>query len=115
MVDALVQHEGIGFVVAYEDDGQPVAFGKDGARNLHTGDVIGNDPLESFGNVDLRSWQVRRIADFVNAGDLIINSSIYSDGTVAALEELIGNHGGLGGEQTDAFIFHPGDMQFRQR
>ncbi len=26
MVDALVQHEGIGFVVAYEDDGEPVAF-----------------------------------------------------------------------------------------
>jgi len=110
MVDALVQHEGIGFVVAYEDDGQPVAFGKNGARNLHTGDVLGKDPLESFGDVELRSWQVRRIADFRDAGDLILNSAIYPDGTVAALEELIGNHGGLGGEQTDAFIFHPGDM-----
>ncbi len=110
MVDALVQHEGIGFVVAYEDDGQPVAFGKNGARNLHTGDVVGDDPLASFGDVELRSWQVRRIADFSNAGDLILNSTIYPDGTVAALEELIGSHGGLGGEQTDAFIFHPADM-----
>jgi hypothetical protein len=110
MVDALVQHEGIGFVVAYEDDGQPVAFGKQGARNLHTGDVVGNDPLEPFGDVELRSWQVRRIADFPNGGDLILNSTYYPDGTVAALEELIGNHGGLGGEQTDAFIFHPPDM-----
>jgi hypothetical protein len=36
---------------------------------------------------------------------------LYPDGTVAALEELIGNHGGLGGEQTDAFIFHPDDME----
>ena len=111
MVDALVQHEGIGFVVAYEDDGEPVAFGKDGARNLHTGDVVGVDPLEPFGDVELRSWQVKRIADFTNAGDLILNSTFYPDGTVAALEELIGNHGGLGGEQTDAFIFHPGDME----
>ncbi len=111
MVDALVQHEGIGFVVAYEDDGEPVAFGKTGARNLHTGDVIGDDPLLPYGDVELRNWQVRRIADFSNAGDLIINSTFYPDGTVAALEELIGNHGGLGGEQTDAFIFHPGDMQ----
>jgi hypothetical protein len=110
MVDALVQHEGIGFVVAYEDDGQPVAFGKNGARNLHTGDVVGEDPLSPFGDLELRSWQVRRIADFENSGDLILNSTIYPDGTVAALEELIGNHGGLGGEQTDAFIFHPGDM-----
>ncbi len=111
MVDALVQHEGIGFVVAYEDDDEPVAFGKTGARNLHTGDVVGDDPLLPFGDVELRNWQVRRIADFSNAGDLLINSTFYPDGTVAAMEELIGNHGGLGGEQTDAFIFHPGDME----
>jgi hypothetical protein len=111
MVDALVQHEGIGFVVAYEDDFEPVAFGKNGALNLHSGDVVGEDPLEPYGDVELRSWQVRRIADFSNAGDLILNSTFYPDGTVAALEELIGSHGGLGGEQTDAFIFHPGDME----
>jgi hypothetical protein len=111
MVDAVVQHEGIGFVVAYEDDGQPVAFGKNGARNLHTGGVVGEDPMAPFGDVELRNWQVRRIADFNNAGDLILNSTYYPDGTVAALEELIGNHGGLGGEQTDAFVFHPGDME----
>ncbi len=111
MVDAVVQHEGIGFVVAYEDDGEPVAFGKNGARNLHTGDVVGEDPLAPFGDVELRAWQLRRIADFPNAGDLILNSTLYPDGSVAALEELIGCHGGLGGEQTDAFIFHPADMK----
>ena len=111
MVDAVVQHEAIGFVVAYEDDGTPVAFGKNGARNLHTGEVVGEDPLEIYGDVELRSWQVRRVADFSNSGDLIINSTIYPDGTVAALEEMVGSHGGLGGEQTDAFILHPGDME----
>ena len=26
------------------------------------------------------------------------------------MEELIGNHGGVGGPQTDAFIFHPPDL-----
>ncbi len=110
MVDALVQHEGIGFVVAYEDDGEPVAFGKNGARNLHTGNVVGEDPLAPYGDIALRSWQVRRIANFENAGDLLLNSTLYPDGTVAALEELIGSHGGLGGEQTDAFLLHPSDM-----
>jgi hypothetical protein len=40
----------------------------------------------------------------------MVISTVYPDGTVAALEELIGNHGGLGGEQTDAFIFHPPDV-----
>jgi uncharacterized membrane protein YvlD (DUF360 family) len=111
MVDKLVQHEGVGFVVTYEDDGTPVVFGKSGARNLHTGDVVGEDPLEPYGDVELRSWQLRRIVDFPNAGDLVLNSPLYPDGTVAAYEELIGSHGGLGGEQTDAFIFHPGDME----
>ena len=111
MVDALVQHAGIGFVVAYQEDGDPVAFGKKGARNLRTGHLVGEDPLLPYGDVELRGWQVRRIADFPNAGDLILNSTLYPDGSVAALEELIGSHGGLGGEQTDAFLFHPGDMQ----
>jgi hypothetical protein len=49
--------------------------------------------------------------NFPHAGDLWLISTVYPDGTVAALEELIGNHGGLGGEQTDALIFHPADME----
>lgn len=110
MVDSLVQHEGIGFVIAFDEDLDPIAFGKNGARNLHTGDVIGEDPLLPYGDVELRAWQLGRLADFENSGDLILNSTYYPDGTVAALEELIGNHGGLGGEQTDAYLFHPGDM-----
>jgi uncharacterized membrane protein YvlD (DUF360 family) len=110
LVDNIVAHEGIGFVVAYEDDLTPVVFGKRGARNLRTGVVVGEDPLEPYGDVGLRSWQLRRLAEFDNCGDLILNSTLFPDGTVAALEELIGNHGGLGGEQTDSYMFHPGDM-----
>jgi hypothetical protein len=49
--------------------------------------------------------------EFPSAGDLWLISTVYEDGTVAALEELIGNHGGVGGEQTDAFIFHPPDLE----
>jgi hypothetical protein len=41
---------------------------------------------------------------------MLVMSTVYPDGSVAAMEELIGNHGGLGGEQTDAFLFHPPDM-----
>jgi hypothetical protein len=118
MVDALVQHEGIGFVCGYGEDGLPVVLGKAGQRNLHTGDVRGEDPLapyaraEGYGaaSIDTRVWQVRRVMDFAHAGDLMVVSTVYPDGTVAALEELIGSHGGMGGEQTDAFLFHPADM-----
>lgn len=111
LVDALVSHEGVGIVVAMGDDGAPIVYGKGGARNLHTGELDGRDPLAQYGDVALRAWQVRRLADFPSSGDLIIISTVYPDGTVAALEELIGNHGGLGGPQTDAFLLHPPDMR----
>jgi hypothetical protein len=41
MIDALVQHEGMGMVVGYADDMTAVALGKGGQRNLHTGEVVG--------------------------------------------------------------------------
>jgi len=120
MVDALVRHAGIGLVCGYDEQGAPVALGKQGRRNLHTGAVAGEDPLlpyapadpQTYGHasVETRAWQVRRVMDFPHAGDLMVISTLYPDGSVAALEELIGNHGGLGGEQTDAFLFHPPDL-----
>lgn len=119
MVDALVAHEGLGIVVGYDDEMNAMALGKGGQRNLHTGAVSGVDPLAPYaaaaghgaGSIEKRVWQLKRVMDFPNAGDLWLISTVYPDGTVAALEELIGNHGGLGGEQTDAFIFHPADME----
>ena len=111
VVNALVQHEAIGLVSGYEDANTPVVLSKTGKRNLVTGEVTGEDPLKPYGDVELRNWQVRRVMDFPHAGDLMVISTVYPDGTVAALEELIGSHGGMGGEQTDAFMFHPADMQ----
>jgi hypothetical protein len=88
-----------------------VVYGKGGHRNLHSGEVEGLDPLTAYGDPGLRAEQVRRVADFPHAPDLLVMSTVYPDGSVAAMEELIGNHGGMGGEQTDAFLFHPPDMQ----
>jgi len=110
MVEALVAHEGVGMMVGYQDDDTPVVLGKGGRRDLHSGQVTGEDPLAMYGDPDFRAGQVRRVADFPHAGDLFVISTVYPDGTVAAMEELIGNHGGLGGEQTDAFLLHPMDL-----
>ncbi len=110
LIDALARHEGVGLVVVADDAGVPIALGPRGARNLHTGDVTGDDPLLAYGDADLRAWQVGRLADFPSAGDITVISAVYPDNTVAALEEQIGVHGGLGGEQTDCFMLHPPDM-----
>ncbi len=118
LVTRLVEHEGIGIVFGYEDDETVLAIGKQGTRNLHTGQVLGEDPVAPYApatghgaaTIDKRVWQMKRVMEFPSAGDLWVISTVYPDGTVAALEELIGSHGGVGGEQTDAFLFHPADM-----
>lgn len=110
LIGALIRHEGVGVVVVADGGGVPLALGPRGVRNLHTGDVTGEDPLTIYGDAELRAWQLRRVADYPCAGDLTIISTVYPDNTVAALEELIGVHGGLGGEQTDSFLLHPADM-----
>jgi uncharacterized membrane protein YvlD (DUF360 family) len=110
LVDAVVQHEGVGLLIAADDDGAALVFAKGGARNLRTGETSGEDPLLPYGDVALRVWQLQRLSDFPSTGDLIVMGALYADGTVAALEELIGNHGGLGGEQTDSFLLHPADL-----
>ena len=110
LVDAVVQHEGVAFVIATDDTGAPLVFGKGGARNLRTGEMSGEDPLLPYGDLALRVWQLQRLAEFPSSGDLIVMGALYTNGTVAALEELIGNHGGLGGEQTDSFLLHPADL-----
>jgi hypothetical protein len=111
MLDAVVQHEGVGLVVVADDAGVPIVFGKTGARNLQTGEISGDDPLLPYGDVAVRDWQLQRVAEFPATGDLIVISTLYPDGTVAAMEELIGNHGGMGGEQTDSFLLHPADLE----
>ena len=109
LIQSLVNHEGIGFVVGYDEDGDVLVLGKRGAHNVSDGTVSGEDPLAPFGDVQLRAEQVLRLARFQVAGDLILNSTLFADGTVAAFEELVGSHGGLGGQQTDSFLLHPCD------
>jgi hypothetical protein len=111
LLDALIGHEGIGLVVAYDESGDPWVIGKAGARQLRTGQILEGDPLVPYGEPELRAAQLLRLAEFPHAGDLIVISTLYPDGQVAAFEELVGCHGGLGGQQTDAFLFHPADME----
>ena len=110
LFNGLLEHEGVGVILAYESDGTPAVWGKTGKYNLRTNTVEGEDPLKMYGDTAVRAEQLCRLADFPHNGDLTVFSTVYPDGTVAAMEELIGSHGGMGGVQTDAFLFHPSDM-----
>ena len=53
---------------------------------------------------------LRRVDGMAECGDLLIISMFdLESGEVASFEEQIGSHGGLGGQQTDAFILHPAE------
>jgi hypothetical protein len=107
LIQALVNHPGIGFVAVCTSHEEVIVLGKRGAHNLNTGAITGCDPLHGYGNAEVRAQQILRLAEFDNSGDLILNSTLYADGTVASFENLIGVHGGVGGQQTHAFIAAP--------
>jgi uncharacterized membrane protein YvlD (DUF360 family) len=105
LLDALVSHPGIGFVLAHSEGHLPVVLGREGAHELSTGRIVGLDPLAPYG--PYAAHALRRLGGFASVGDLVVNGVVDSHGQVAPFEEQVGSHGGLGGEQTDAFLLAP--------
>jgi hypothetical protein len=105
LIDGLATHPGIGLVVVNDDDG-PVAIGAAGRHHLRDGAVQGIDPLLPYG--PYARHDLLRHQESAHVGDLVLISSVdpVTD-EVAAFEELVGSHGGLGGWQTEAVLVHP--------
>ncbi len=109
MVSALARHPGVSVVVAMSAADGLVALGRDGVRVLGTGMVEGVDPFAVFGDkAERAAADFARAASFSNAPDLYLNSVFDPDTLeVAAFEELVGCHGGVGGWQTEPILVHP--------
>ena len=72
--------------------------------------VVGADPLTPYGPNAAR--HLRRVDSFSNCPDVLVMSTYWPETDEnAAFEELIGNHGGLGGEQTRPFLFYPAEWE----
>jgi hypothetical protein len=85
-----------------------VVVGRAGLRRLVDGHVDGEDPLAPFGPG--AAADLLRIAGFATAPDLYVGSIVDpATGDVAAFEELVGCHGGLGGWQQQAVLVHPAE------
>ncbi len=110
LVDALAQHEGIGFLLVRSARSGALAIGPAGRHYLDERRVEGLDPLAQFGPD--AADDLRRLDGMPNVGDIVLNSRLDPDTQeVAAFEELVGSHGGLGGWQTSAFVLHPADWR----
>ena len=106
LLTRLAAHDGVGFVVVDSDRHGPVVLGRGGISYLDEGWVEGADPLVPFGA--RAANEVRRHAALAHVGDIVVNSRIDdATGEVAAFEELVGCHGGLGGWQSDAVLVYP--------
>jgi len=88
-----------------------IVLGADGERRLADDAVEGADPLAPFG--PNAADHLRRTDGFKHCPDLILNSTYWpATDEVAAFEELVGSHGGIGGPQSHPFILHPADLEW---
>jgi hypothetical protein len=112
LLPGLVRHKGVGFVMVHSESDGGIVIGPDGIFYLEHDYAIGTDPLAPFGPNARR--HLKRTDAFGNAPDVLVNS-LYdpTTGEVAAFEELVGCHGGLGGPQTQPFVLYPATFSTR--
>jgi uncharacterized membrane protein YvlD (DUF360 family) len=109
LIPTLRSHPGIGFLLVRSERDGAVVLGPSGAHYLDRAEVEGDDPLAPFG--PNAAAHVKRTDGFRHCGDLMINSTYWSEtDEVAAFEELVGSHGGLGGEQSFPFALVPSEF-----
>jgi uncharacterized membrane protein YvlD (DUF360 family) len=109
LLATLRDHPGIGFVLVRSERDGALVLGRDGLRRLDDDGVEGADPLTAFG--PNAAAHLRRTDGFAHCPDLLVNSSYWpATEEVAAFEELVGSHGGIGGPQSYPFVLHPADL-----
>ena len=87
-----------------------MVVGRQGINYLDEGRVEGEDPLAPFGPHAAR--HVKRTDGFPHCPDIVVNSTYWEDmDEVAAFEELVGSHGGMGGTQSFPFLLHPVELK----
>lgn len=110
VIPGLLKYPEVGFVMVLSQNHGAIAIGKKGIYYLNEDRFEGENPLADFGNN--ASLHLRRESEFSNAPDILVNS-FYDPGKneVAAFEELVGSHGGLGGDQSKAVLVYPSDLE----
>jgi uncharacterized membrane protein YvlD (DUF360 family) len=111
LLPTLRDHPGIGFVLVRSERDGAMAIGAGGTHFLDADRVAGEDPLAPFG--PNAADHLRRTDGFPHCADLMLNSTYWPEfGEVAAFEELVGSHGGMGGTQSYPFVLHPSELEW---
>ena len=89
LIEGLVAHEGLEFVLLHSEARGAIVIGKQGIRELDGDRIVeGEDPLGEFSPHTAEF--LRRLASYTNAGDIIVNGTYDpSTGQVIGIDELI--------------------------
>lgn len=105
LIGGLAHHAGLGLVMVRAEGRGLLVI---------SGDVIASLDDQGAATALLQPYgptagdALRRLDGFSNVGDLVLLGRVDVErGEILSFEELVGSHGGLGGWQTEAFLFHP--------
>ena len=113
LLNGLAHHEGIGFVMVKSDIYDTIVLSNDDVLYLDTEEYYGNHFLDSFGKNTIK--KLKRTDGFAHVPDILVNSAYDIDNDeVYAFEELIGSHGGAGGNQQYPFILYPSEWTLEE-
>ena len=106
LIPGLIKNEYVGFILVKSQEHGDIAIGKNGTYYLDSGEIEGENPLEGFGDNIVR--HLKRTSSFEHTPDILVNSFYDKEADeVCAFEELVGSHGGAGGDQSKPFILYP--------
>ena len=106
LIPGIVENEYVGFILVKSQEHGDLAIGKNGTYFLDSDKIEGENPLEGFG--DHIAQHLKRTSSFEHTPDILVNSFYDKEADeVCAFEELVGSHGGAGGDQTKPFILYP--------
>lgn len=110
LIPGLLKFPQVGFVMVRSEQHGPLVIGQRGIYYLKDDRFEGESPLADFG--PNAAVHLRREDEFSNAPDMLVNS-FYDPAKeeVAAFEELVGSHGGLGGNQSKAILVYPAELE----
>ncbi|PKO06154.1 MAG: hypothetical protein CVU41_08575 [Chloroflexi bacterium HGW-Chloroflexi-3] len=111
LIEALICHPGIGFLGIDSYINGPVVINAEGIYYLNSKDFEGQNPLAIYD--ETAAWQLEKLFSYSNVGDIVIQSRYNPEtGQIPAFENLLAHHGGIGGDQTLAFVLHPEKLHF---
>ena len=106
LIPGIINNEYVGFILVRSQEHGDLAIGKNGTYYLDSDKIEGENPLEGFGDNIVR--HLKRTSSFEHTPDILVNSFYDEEADeVCAFEELVGSHGGAGGDQSKPFILYP--------